>query len=286
MTLVPSHLPPLSGNEEKLNMKLGLAFLISMVTFTSALAQSLGDKPGKKSYKDSDWNVPMWTWNDYLHGQDIEWVDYKGDKALQFTLEGGKPGIAYDTKKKDYGPMFAERNELHTKRYNSDPRIIEFKFKMIKGWRGHHESFFQVHSHNKACKQQEAKPPFMLHLHKGTLRAQTFDEHRKVPKGRTFTVVKNDAGPVTRKQLLGSWHDVKITSKYLDKNRISYSVKSESLGINQAFPNSYMLSCGIPYVKLGIYRPSKASWKHPQSLKKINKTSVIQFDDLKIYSNK
>ena len=97
-------------------MKLRLAFLISMVTFTSALAQSLGDKPGKKSYKDSDWNVPMWTWNDYLHGQDIKWVDYKEDKALQFTLEGGKPGIAYDTKKKDYGPMFAERNELHTKR--------------------------------------------------------------------------------------------------------------------------------------------------------------------------
>ena len=61
----------LSGNEKKLNMKLGLAFLISMVTFTSALAQSLGDKPGKKIYTDSDWNVPMWTWNDYLHGQDI-----------------------------------------------------------------------------------------------------------------------------------------------------------------------------------------------------------------------
>ena len=65
----------------------------------------------------------------------------------------------------------------------------------------------------------------MLHMHKGTLRAQTFDEHRKVPKGRTFTVVENDAGPVTRKQLLGSWHDIKITSQHLDKNRISYTVQ-------------------------------------------------------------
>ena len=80
-------------------MKLGLAFLISIVTFTSAWAQSLGDKPGEKSYKDSDWNIPMWTWNDHLHVQDIEWVDCNGDKALQFTLEGGKPGIADDNKK-------------------------------------------------------------------------------------------------------------------------------------------------------------------------------------------
>ena len=28
---------------------------------------------GDKSFKDTDWNVPMWNWNnDYLHGQDIE----------------------------------------------------------------------------------------------------------------------------------------------------------------------------------------------------------------------
>jgi len=152
---------------------------------------------------------------------------------------------------------------------------------MLGGFKGRHESFFQIHTHNKRC-NKEAKPPFMLHVHKGTLRVQTFDEYRKVPNGRTFTIVNGKYGPVTRSDLLGPWHDIKVISQQLDKNRIRYTVQSKSLGINQTFPNSYMLSCGIQYVKFGIYRPSKASWKHPQSLKKINKTSIIQFDDLKI----
>ena len=49
---------------------------------------------GDKSFKDTDWNVPMWNWNnDYLHGQDIEWINFNGDKALQCTLVGGMPGV-------------------------------------------------------------------------------------------------------------------------------------------------------------------------------------------------
>jgi hypothetical protein len=254
--------------------KLILTLATLMLSFTSAYAY-------QDSYKDSDWNVPMWTHNDFLHGQDIEWVNYKGDKALQFTLEGGKPGIPYDAKKKANGPMFAERNELHSKRYNNGLTVVEFQFRMLGGFKGRHESFFQIHTHNKRC-NKEAKPPFMLHVHKGTLRVQTFDEDKKIPNGRTFTVVNGKHGQVTRSDLLGPWHDIKVISQQLDKNRIRYTVQSDSLGINQTFPNSYMLSCGIQYVKFGIYRPSKANWKHSQSLKKINKTSVIQFDDLKI----
>ena len=130
---------------------------------------------------------------------------------------------------------------------------------MIAGFKTRHESFFQIHSYNKNCKS--AKPPLMLHMHRGELRALTkgSDHLDHVP-------IKLN---VHRKQLIGKWHDLVITSKLIDKNHISYSIQSKSLGINKTLPNSYMLSCGTQYVKFGIYRPSKANIKFKQSLTKI-----------------
>ena len=74
---------------------------------------------GKQDYIDSDWNVPFMTNKSHnLHGQDIKWVDYNGDKALQFTLEGGKPGLrGEDDKQQSWGPKFKERNEVYNHEY-------------------------------------------------------------------------------------------------------------------------------------------------------------------------
>tara|TARA_B110000046_G_C12818020_1_gene324148 strand:- start:59 stop:643 length:585 start_codon:yes stop_codon:yes gene_type:complete len=125
---------------------------------------------------------------------------------------------------------------------------------------------------NKNCKS--AKPPLMLHVHRGKLLAKTMGiDH----KDHIRTILN-----VSRKQLIGKWHDLVINSKLVDKNHISYSIQSKSLGINKTLPNSYMLSCGTRYIKLGIYRTSKANIKFKQSLTKINDTSVIQFDDIKL----
>jgi len=256
--------------------KLTLAVLVSALVFTSGQATARGDK----SYKDSDWNVAMWAWdNAYLHGQDIKWVNYNGDKALQFTLEGGKPGLAADDKQKSWGPKFAERNELHSEYFNQDPPTIEFKFNIVKGFRDRRETFFQVHSYNDNC--TEARPPLMIQLHKGRLRVQTivstaYGDHKMTP-----LVSTNYNGPVNRRILLKKWHDMRITSHQVGKNYVQYIIQSESLGISKVLPDSYIRSCGTQHIKFGVYRPSKATIKHPQSLKKINKTSVIQFDDIK-----
>jgi hypothetical protein len=242
------------------------------------LALSVVSNPvqaSKTKYKDSDWNVTFMTNKSHnLHGQDIKWVDYNGDKALQFTLEGGKPGLrGEDDKQQSWGPKFKERNEVYNHEYfDRKPHTIELQFKMVAGFRTRHESFFQIHSYGKNCKS--AKPPLMLRMHRGELRALTkgSDQNDQVPINLN----------VHRKQLIGKWHDLVITSKLIDKNHISYSIQSKSLGINKTLPNSYMLSCGTQYVKFGIYRPSKANIKFKQSLTKINATSVIQFDDIKL----
>lgn len=230
---------------------------------------------GKQDYIDSDWNVPFMTnksWN--LHGQDIKWVDYNGDKALQFTLEGGKPGLrGEDDKQQPSGSKFKERNEIYNHEYfDRKPHTIELQFKMIAGFKARNESFFQIHSYNKNCKS--AKPPLMLHIHKGELLAKTMGIDHKDHIRTSLNV--------SRKQLIGKWHDLVINSKLIDKNHISYSIQSKSLGINKTLPNSYMLTCGTQYVKFGIYRPSKANIKFKQSLTKINDTSVIQFDDIRL----
>jgi hypothetical protein len=143
---------------------------------------------------------------------------------------------------------------------------------MIAGFKTRHESFFQIHSYNKNCKS--AKPPLMLHMHRGELRVLT--------KGSDHLDQVSTNLNVHRKQLIGKWHDLVITSKPVDKNHISYSIQSKSLDINKLLPDSYMLSCGTQYIKFGIYRPSKANIRFKDSLTKINKTSVIQFDDIKL----
>ena len=114
-------------NSENKVKKFTLALIISCFAIASAHAGGIGDN----RYKDSDWNTSMYNWdNDYLHGQDIEWVKYNGDQALQFTLEGGKPGIRDDDRPTRWGAKFRERNELFSDFFtwpniSGSPIIIE-----------------------------------------------------------------------------------------------------------------------------------------------------------------
>ena len=232
---------------------------------------------GDKSFKDTDWNVPMWNWNnDYLHGQDIEWINVNGDKALQFTLVGGMPGIRDDAKPTDYGPLFKERNELHSHYLKENINKIELKFRMTSGFKTRHENFFQVHTYNNSCKT--AKPPLMLVIHKGQFLAVSRGSDQ-LDRVRTYF-------GVSRKQLIGSWQDLVVSYTRVDEDYLRFNISSGSLGIDKTLPDSRVMKCGTPYVKFGIYRPSKADSRFKMSLNKVNPTSVIQFDDLQIIEGK
>ena len=172
-------------------MRLVLGFLIVLHYVAAPInAEVIGDK----SFKDTDWNVPMWNWdNDYLHGQDFKWIDFNGDKALQFTLVGGKPGIRDDAKPTDYGALFKERNELHSHYLKKNTNRIELKFRMVSGFKTQHENFVQLHTWNNDCKA--ATPPLMLVIHKGKFLAVT--------RGADHSDRVTTSFGVNRKQLMG-----------------------------------------------------------------------------------
>ena len=115
-------------NLENKVKKFTLALIISCFATASAHAGGIGDN----RYTDSDWNTSMYNWdNDYLHGQDIEWIKNNGDKSIQFTLEGGKPGIRDDQRPGIRGAKFRERNELFSDFFDRGDHIITFKFNMF-----------------------------------------------------------------------------------------------------------------------------------------------------------
>ena len=146
--------------------KISLAIIVSYFAIASAHAGGIGDN----SYKDNDWGVAMYNWNnDYLHGQNIQWINSNGDKALQFTLEGGKPGLRDDDRPHPRGAKFRERNELFSDFFDRSDHIIAFKFNMVEGFNGRRETFFQIHTWNDYCakKQGQTKvyPTLMLMIH-------------------------------------------------------------------------------------------------------------------------
>ena len=259
--------------------KISLAVIVSYFAIASAHAGGIGDN----GFKDTDWGVPMYNWdNDYKHGQDIKWVKYNGDQALQFTLEGGKPGIADDDRPTERGALFRERNELHSDYFNRDDHIINFKFKMIQGFNGRKETFFQIHSYNSYCAMIQGKfnvhPTLMLQAHKGRIGVVT--KSRKENDRRSWT---RTWLPLHKKELINNWNDITITTSSAYDDYMQYTIKSESLGIDYKLPASYISPCGKQYIKFGVYRPSFVKKVNGAlTTKGINETSIIQFDDVNI----
>ena len=265
-------------NSENKVKKFTLALIISCFAIASAHAGGIGDN----KYKDSDWNTSMYNWdNDYLHGQDIEWVKYNGDQALQFTLEGGKPGIRDDDSPTRWGAKFRERNELFSDFFDRSDHIIAFKFKMLEGFNGRREKFFQIHTWNDYCAEIQGRkvyPTLMLMIHKGRVLVNT--KSTKGNKRRSWT---NTWLPLTKDQIFNNWHDITITATHAYDDYMQYTIQSNSLGINRKLPASYISPCGKQHIKFGIYRPSFVTKKNGKlTTDGVNQTSVIMFDDVAI----
>jgi len=266
-------------NSENKVKKFTLALIISCFATASAHAGGIGDN----SYTDSDWNTSMYNWdNDYLHGQDIKWIKNNGDKSIQFTLEGGKPGIRDDDRPHPRGAKFRERNELHSDYFNRDDHIIAFKFNMVKGFNGRRETFFQIHTWNDYCakKQGQTKvyPTLMLMTHNGRVLVITKSTKENNRRSITKTWL-----PFTKDQIDNKWHDITITATHAYDNYMKYTLQSNSLGINYKLPASYISPCGKQHIKFGIYRPSFVKKINGKlTTDGVNETSVIQFDDVAI----
>ena len=215
--------------------KLSLALLVSTLACTPVQAEN-----SQTYFTDSDWNISMSQWNDYIGNQDIKWVSNNGNKSLQFTLKGGVPGYSPgDDQPQLTGHKFRQRNELHYKGINNTVKqTINFKVKIVEGLKGRRGSFFQIHSHvYKTC--NKASPPLALQIHKGRLVAVTRNSWSAITTYKD--IQRTYLSDVKRKEMLGKWQDFTVIKEPIDSNHFKFTIRSVGLGISQTLPKSYML---------------------------------------------
>ena len=133
-------------------------------------------------YKDRDWNFEMKT----PHQTEIRWREENGNRYLEFKLVGGLPGTAYNDAIRRHNAPFWERNEVEASKRlgRNKPYRLSFNFRILKGFTGERETFFQIHSWSKTC--QSAYPMIMMKFDKGTFQIDSLNPKGFIP----FTSLK------------------------------------------------------------------------------------------------
>jgi len=198
---------------------------------------------------DKDWNVDFYD-NCGLPKDSLKTIEEDGNKFLRFQLKGGQRGYCSTDRRSRNGASFWERSELKQFQNLSKSSKYELKFKIrfIEGFEGPRETFFQIHQWQNNCK---TVPIIMFKSNIGI-----FDGDYSSQK--EFKIKENK----------NRWINFKII---LDFPEGLYSVKIDDRNFINGNSMGYV-SCGIPHIKFGIYRPG---WKN-------NETSIVDFDDFKL----
>jgi len=216
---------------------------------------------GQTYYKDGDWNFEMIS----HHNTDIRWQEESGNRYLEFKLSGGLPGTAYNDNTKRHGAAFWERNEAGgAKRLGrNNPYTFSFRFRVLKGFTGERETFFQIHSWSKTC--QSAYPQIMMKFDQGLLQIDSLN-----PKG-FHTVNKMNTRVDT---IYNRWIDVRIATEKFTDNQAKYTFKGELFPEDGFSVVANLYDCSDQWPKFGIYRPGRENGT--------NEESVINFDKVTV----
>ncbi len=215
-------------------------------------------------FKDSDWNFEMTT----PHRTDIRWKEENGNRFLEFKLAGGLPGTAYNDGMRRHNAPFWERNEVAASRRlgRNEPYRLSFNFRILKGFTGERETFFQIHSWSKAC--QSAYPMIMMKFDRGVFQIDSLN-----PKG-FHTIHKFE----TRvEDLYGQWTQVHISAEPFRADQAKYTFTGGIFPQDGYSVVANLYDCTDQWPKFGIYRPGLETGK--------NQESVINFDKVVVYQN-
>jgi hypothetical protein len=145
----------------------------------------------------------------------------------------------------------------------NNPYELIFEFRIIEGFNGSKETFFQVHSWDQHC---QYKPQIMVKFDNSQL--------------QIYSKIKNERHRVTQidtdvEDFKGKWTRFKMVAAPVSENLVRYEF-SGPLFKRNVVVTAHLDDCSNQNLKFGIYRPGPESG--------VNKTSVIQFD--KIFLNK
>lgn len=210
-------------------------------------------------HKDSDWNFGLHSY----HRQDVQWSKEGDNRFLEFKLDGGSPGHGSGDNVRRNGAPFWERNEYtgESRMGRNTPYSVSFQFRIVKGFQGKRETFFQVHSWDHSC---PLYPQLMVKFDLGQLSLHPLNDqgfHRPVYLDTYVTDIAN------------KWVEVKMTAEPVDKDHVKYTFSGE-LFKKEVSVIATLHECSNQNLKFGIYRPGGED--------KLNDTSIIQFDKIQV----
>ena len=249
----------------------------------------------------------------------IKTIKIDGEKYTQFTLKDKDKGGCSTDKKSRSGAPYWERAELAQRNTLSKNKIheISFKVKIVEGFKGERETFFQIHNYNKSAKS--VYPSIMLKFDDGFYASTST---RPSNLQLDFMIVDYKHSHLNRKDiplanLKNEWQYFKVILSKIDKNRDwsicdAYGYKSmfcygkdgeilsenerkkydndnknpKEIGYVTIYLNNdiifnkiktYFPKRGTPRIKYGIYRPGNLEG---------NNTSQIIYSKINVNSKK
>lgn len=135
---------------------------ITLITLPLLVACNTSAFMRGNELKDKDWNRGFDSNCPLPHYKAIQWMEEEGRRFLRFTLnDGDKGGCVTDRKARNNAPYW-ERAEVAQMGLLSRDRVytIEATLRIVEGFRGRGENFFQIHGYDKTCKG--AYPPITV----------------------------------------------------------------------------------------------------------------------------
>jgi len=257
--------------------------LVTFFTILFCLTSSVGYSKGG-NYKDTDWNMTFYDNagfpSDVGDKKNLRWMEENENKFLRFSLHNKQVGKSASDDKKRMGAPYWERAEL--KQVGTFEKKstyeINFKFRLIKGFKNNKEYIFQIHGYNT----MKCNAPIVMLQFKGKKEKRLRLFLRQFPSNRKDTVknlIKDShwskyelstksSKRIFPKDIMNKWTTIKFLIKFDDINgKLDMFFNDEKIEENLSFDT---LSCDTPHIKFGIYRAGNN--------KKGNVLSVIDFD--------
>ncbi len=216
-------------------------------------ARSFNDS-GKRTYKDSDWNVAFHANCDLPASSSTQWIRENGERFLRFTLKDGQVGgCRSDARSRSRAPYW-ERAEIKQSTALEKGRdySLTYRVRFARGFDHDRENFLQLHQYTSGCRV-------------GPLVMVKFDHGR----------LQGAATPFLVQGIRGKWVDVRFDFNparsydlYLDGRKV---VANKLIRRRRA--------CGEPHLKVGIYRPGDTGATG-------DRLSVMDVDKLRLVDGK
>ena len=252
--------------------------LVTFFTILFCLTSSVGYSKGG-NYKDTDWNMTFYDNAGFPSDESLRWMEENENKFLRFSLHNKQMGKSVSDDKKKNGAPFMERVEL--KQVGTFEKKstyeINFKFRLIEGFKNDKENIFQIHGYNtKKCNAPLVMLQFKDKENSLRLSLRQFPSNRKDTVKNLikdshwskYELSTKSSKRIFPKDIMNKWTTIKFLIKFDDINgKLDMFFNDEKIEENLSFDT---LSCDTPHIKFGIYRAGNNE--------KGNVLSVIDFD--------